>query len=271
MGIWEQIYRAITDTISEEDEAFELAYLRFGGARKRLVEHMNLCPDWLVLEIGYGQGYLTTELASALRKGKVAAIDLLHERYTSHVTRWIAKHLGLVEKIDLVNSDSLRLPFRDASFDATVSFLAFQDIKNTRGEEGVLTTIDEMCRVVKERGVVTIADDSFPCCRPEGDQGVLFDALKRHWKNLLPSTEELVKRMKKNGISKVDSYMYEPKERLLPKDAEREQRLSAKWAEPLGVRVDFDNFWEEVGEIVRKQGRTFSQLALLVGVKGRLD
>ena len=267
MSVWEEIYQAIAHDINEEDKAFELSFLRFGEARKWLVQHINLNPNWLVLEVGYGQGYLTMELASSLKRGKVIGIDLLHQWSTSHVTRWIAKRLGLEKRIVLVASDSTKLPFKNATFDAVASFLALQDIENTRGNEGVLATIDEACRVVKKDGIVAIADDSFPCCRPKGDQGTLFDAIKRYWHNLLPPTRKLVERMKMNGISEVEALTYYPQESLFPKDAERELRLSVKWIEPLGVKVDFDKFWKEVGEIVRKQGSTSSQVIPLIGTK----
>lgn len=51
------------------------------------MELVNPNHDWLILEIGYGQGYLTMELASALSAGKVVRIDVLRERSTIAVTR----------------------------------------------------------------------------------------------------------------------------------------------------------------------------------------
>jgi hypothetical protein len=37
--------------------------------------------------------------------------------------------------------------------------------------------------------------------------------------------------------------------------------------EIIGVKVDFDNFWKETGEVVKKQGRVFPQIVLLLGIK----
>jgi len=267
MSVWEKIYKAIADRIVEEDRAFETAYLRFGEARKWIVEQVGVKPDWLVLEIGYGQGYLSMELASVLEYGKVVGVDLLHENCTIGVTRWIAKQLGMQGRIALVSSDSTKLPFINETFDAVVSFLALQDIARTRKKKGVLTTIDEACRVVKKDGIIGIADDSLARCRSEEEQRRLFTAIKRYWHKLLPSEKELVKRMERNGVSNSRILFYDPKESLLPKDAERELRLSVEWAKPFGVEVDFDNFWKEVGEIVRRNGRVSSQVALLLGRK----
>lgn len=267
MTVWEKIYEAVTERIVEEDRAFELADIRFGEARRWLVGQANLSPSWLVLEIGYGQGYLTMELASVLSAGKVVGIDLLHERVTVRVTRWIAKQIGMKRRIALFACDSTKLPFREGSFDAIVSFRALQDVKSTRGNKGVLVTVNEACRVAKKFGVVAIADDSFPCCKPKGDQERLFNAMKRYWHNLLPSTKEIIEAMEKNGISQIKVLSYDPKESLLPKDAERELKLSVECAKPFGVKVDFDSFWKEAGEVVKKQGRIFPQITLLLGIK----
>jgi len=93
--------------------------------------------------------------------------------------------------------------FKDDAFDVVASFLALQDIQNTRGHEGLLAAIDEACRTVKKGGTVAMADDSFLSCKPDGDQGRLFETVKRYWCKLLPSIEILVNRMRKNGISGV--------------------------------------------------------------------
>jgi ubiquinone/menaquinone biosynthesis C-methylase UbiE len=265
--VWEKIYSAVTDRIVEEDRLFELAYLRFGEARRWLVEQVSLNPCWLVSEIGYGQGYLTMELASALKTGKVVGIDLLGGESTVRVTRWIANRMGAKEKIALITSNSTKLPFKEETFDGVASFLALQDIRTTMDNEGVLKTVAEACRIVKKNGTIALADDSFPSCRPQGDQGTLFDAIKYHWHGLLPSTEEIIECMERNRISGVKILAYDVKERLPPKDAERELRLSVEWIKPFRVKVDFDNFWKEVDHIVTEQGRVFPQVILLLGTK----
>jgi ubiquinone/menaquinone biosynthesis C-methylase UbiE len=265
--VWEKIYTAIKDRIKEEDRAFELAYLRFGEARRWLVEQVNPGSNWLVLEIGYGQGYLTMELASALKTGKVIGIDLLGEESTISVTRWFANQMGVKERMALVTSNSTKLPFKEETFDTVVSFLALQDIRKTMGNEGVLATVAEACRIVKKDGTIAMADDSFPICRPKGDKGILFDAIKYYWHSLLPSTEEIIEHMERNGISKIKVLSYDPKESLPSKDAERELRLSVEWMKPFGIEVDFEGFWKEVSQMVKDQGRVFNQVILLLGTK----
>jgi hypothetical protein len=73
--------------------------------------------------------------------------------------------------------------------------------------------------------------------------------------------------MEKSGISPVEALSYDPRESLLPQDAERELRLSAECAKPFGVNADFDSFWNEAGEVVEKQGRVFPKVILLLGIK----
>jgi len=265
--VLEKIYSAVADRIVDEDRLFELAYLRYGEARRWVVKQVNLNPRWVVSEIGYGQGYLTMELASVLKTGKVIGIDLLGEWFNYRVTRWIADRMGLKEKLALVTTNSAKLPFEEETFDTVASFLALQDIRKTMGNEGVLSTVAEACRVVKKNGTIALADDSFPICRPEGDQGTLFDAIRYHWHGLLPSTEEIIECMNRNGITNVKVLTYDVKERLPPKDAERELRLSVEWVKVFRVKVDFDNFWKEVSNIVREQGRVYPQVILLLGTK----
>jgi ubiquinone/menaquinone biosynthesis C-methylase UbiE len=264
--MWKRIYEAVADRIEERDRAFELADIRFGEARKWLVEQISPSRPGLVLEIGYGQGYLTLEAVSSL-SADVVGLDLLHEHSTVAVTRWYARHFGMERRITLMACDSTSLPLRGESFDAVISFRALQDIKSTRGNKGVLATVKEACRVAKKNGTVAIADDSFPSCKPAGQQGRLFCAIKRYWRNLLPSAAKITEVMEKNAVSQVKVLSYDPKESLLPKDAERELRLSVECAEPLGVNVDFDGFWNEVSEVVERDGRIFPQLVLLLGVK----
>jgi hypothetical protein len=175
--------------------------------------------------------------------------------------------MGMERRIALLACDSTKLPFREGIFDVVVSFLALQDIKSTKGKDGVLLTVNEACRSVKKNGTVAIADDSFPCCKPKGDQGMLFNAIKQYWHNLLPSTISFVEAMKKNGICQVKVLSYDSKEGLLPRDAERELKLSVDSAKSLGVKVDFASFWKEVGEVVKKKERTFPQIILLLGIK----
>jgi ubiquinone/menaquinone biosynthesis C-methylase UbiE len=175
--------------------------------------------------------------------------------------------MGLKEKLALVTSNSAKLPFEEETFDAVASFLAMQDIRKTIDNEGVLSTVAEACRIVKKKGTIALADDSFPTCRPQGDQGMLFDAINYHWHGLLPSIEEIIECMERNRISDVKVLTYDVKERLPPKDAERELRLSVEWVKSLGVKVDFDNFWKEVSHTVTEQGRVFPQIILLLGTK----
>jgi len=264
--MWKRIYDAVADRIEEKDKAFELADIRFGEARKWLVEQISPFYPRVVLEVGYGQGYLTMEAACALSSADLVGVDLLHEHSTVAVTRWYTRHFKMERRISLIACDSMSLPFKGECFDSVISFRALQDIQSTRGEKGVLATIKESCRVLKKNGVIAIADDSFPSCEPAEKQGKLFNAIKRYWRNLLPPTEEIIEVMEKNGITP-EALTYNPKERLLPQDAEKELRLGVECAKPFGVNVDFDSFWKETGEVVRKQGRVFPQVVLLLGIK----
>lgn len=57
--------------------------------------------------------------------------------------------------------------------------------------------------------------------------------------------------MERNGVSDIKILSYDPKEHLFPEDAERELKLNVNHILPLGVKVNFEEFWREVGEIVK--------------------
>ncbi|MEM3873530.1 MAG: class I SAM-dependent methyltransferase [Candidatus Bathyarchaeia archaeon] len=74
------------------------------------MEQVDPKPDWLILEVGFGQGYLTMELASILSAGKVVGIDVLRVRSTIAVTPWIGRQMGMERRMALFIWDAIKLP-----------------------------------------------------------------------------------------------------------------------------------------------------------------
>jgi len=146
--------------IPEADKAVEKAFHRFGGARSWVAANSALDAGLRVLDLGYGQGLLTVELAS--HTGTAVGLDRLHEPCTAGATRWLAERLGLADRIRLIAGDARRMPFKTNSFDRVVSSLAFQDIFMGAGAQGVKRVLDEVYRVTAHSGRVALADESFP-------------------------------------------------------------------------------------------------------------
>lgn len=112
---------------------------------------IKLHPGMKILDVGCGTGNFSIKLA---RKGcKVIGIDISEEMLD--IARKKAKQKGL--DIEFHNMDIYNLSFQDNSFDAAFSMAAFEFIDRP------LTALDEMLRVVKDKGQVligTISGDS---------------------------------------------------------------------------------------------------------------
>lgn len=261
------LWRLSRRFIAPEDVGFELPFHRYGGARGWVADRLALPRDASVLEIGYGQGLFTVELASRVPKGVVVGIDKLAGPTISEASRWLARRARVGPRVALMRADAFRLPFPDGTFDAIASFLAMDDIVIASGRAQFPSLCREIGRVARPGGTVGLADDCFPESRLTGAQGRLFDSMRRCWRNLLPPVARLGSMLEVAGVRDISVQEFDPGESLAPKDAERELRLGATWAEPQGIFVDFPKFWREAGDILRREGRRYSRLLLVTGTK----
>lgn len=114
------------------------------------------------LEIGAGTGRATRFVHLAFPKARIVAVDL-SDPYL-HVAR---KNLAGLSRIDLLQADGARLPFRDSEFDAVFSVFLFHELPRQARVE-VLT---ESHRVLKKNGFIGFVDSL-----QTGDKA-LFDPL----------------------------------------------------------------------------------------------
>ncbi len=253
--------------VAPQDVVFERAFHRYGGARAWIADRLTLPQDARVLEVGYGQGLFTVELASRIPEGLVLGIDILADVTTLGPARSLARRTRLSKRIAFVRSNALYLPFRKATFGGVASFLALGDIAMFSGSSRIETLVRELGRVARPGCVVSLADECFPECRPAGAQGRLFDTMRRYWRNRLPSVTRIVHMLEGAGFRDVKVDAFDPSETLPPKDAERELRLGVVWARPQGVRFAFRHFWREVSDIVISEGRRYPRVLLVTGAR----
>lgn len=116
-----------------------------------LLDAVGIRPGWHVLDAGCGPGGFLPALAGLVGPlGRVSAIDLAEE----HVPAAVRQAAGALCPVDVRQGSVLRLPYEDATFDAvwcanTVQYL--DDDELTRA-------VAELCRVVRDGGVVAIKD-----------------------------------------------------------------------------------------------------------------
>lgn len=259
----------VESRIDGADIVSERAFHFYGGARRWVADRLRLPPSADVLDVGYGQGLFSIELASRTVDGRVVGVDFHADRVTAGTTLWYSRNANVLERVRLVQCDAVKLPFKDACFDFVATFLGAQDIEISRGDEGLYQTIREMQRVTRIGGGISITDDCFPECRPESRQGILFDAMRKHWRTLLPPIDKIKETMEELEITELSVTEFQPEELIPPPEAERELRMAVHWAKPQGVDVDFEGFWRKAGHIVREEGRHYPKLLLLTGTRAQ--
>ncbi len=115
-----------------------------------------------ILDIASGHGLFALEVSRAFPKSLVCATGLEMDKRTFVETRWALNTRGLrtlphlsdksLKNLCYLVTDVTKLPFMDESFDAAVNLLGLEDVRMTRGEEGMRKAIHETARVTKPGG-----------------------------------------------------------------------------------------------------------------------
>ncbi len=80
---------------------------------KKLVQRLDLKPDFKVLELGPGPGYFSPEVARSIPKGKLVLVDIQQEMLD--LARERLKGKGLVN-VEYYRGDAISLPVESESF-----------------------------------------------------------------------------------------------------------------------------------------------------------
>lgn len=110
-----------------------------------------------ILDVATGTGDLAIE-AMRLRPEKVTGIDLstgMLEEGRRKIER-----IGLGERIELLKGDAAHLEFADGTFDAAMSAFGVRNFEDT------LKGLKEMCRVLRQGGMIMVLEFSRPSWFP---------------------------------------------------------------------------------------------------------
>ena len=125
------------DAIAEGyNELYSEEQLKKWNAAKRLIEFK---PTDKVLDVGCGTGIITVLLAE-----KVASVKAIDS------SKSMIENAKRLNNINYQVADTTELPFKDKSFDKTVSFTVLQDIKDQDA------ALKEIKRVTKGEVLLTI-------------------------------------------------------------------------------------------------------------------
>ncbi len=149
--------------------------------RKTVVDMAKIAKGDVVLEVGCGTGFTTQEIAERIGEENVVAIDLTPEQMRKAVERF--------RKSTFLRGDAENLPFRDDTFDASISAGSIEYWPNP------LKGIQEMARVTKKGGRVVILAPRKP------DNAVV----RRFAESIMlfPSTQQMVLWMEKAGLEDI--------------------------------------------------------------------
>jgi demethylmenaquinone methyltransferase/2-methoxy-6-polyprenyl-1,4-benzoquinol methylase len=142
-----------------------------------------------VLDVCSGTGDMAFELR---RRWGAEVVGSDFSLRMLEVGRLKARRRGLADRVRFQQADTLRLPFRDASFDASTVAFGIRNVADTR------RGIAEMARVVRPGGRVVILEFTLPSC------ALLRRGYLLYFGHVLPRIGRLIAR------SEIDAYRYLP-------------------------------------------------------------
>jgi ubiquinone/menaquinone biosynthesis C-methylase UbiE len=104
-----------------------------------------------ILDIGTGSGRLILDLAKRNPELVMTGVDVSSDMLC--LARRNFSRAGVIQKIELVEANAVRLPFKDNSFDAVVSYASLHHWRQPQA------VFNEMWRVVRPGGTILVRDN----------------------------------------------------------------------------------------------------------------
>jgi SAM-dependent methyltransferase len=125
--------------------------------RGLVLEHLDWGGEGTALDIGCGNGPLTTDLAKKYPHATVVGIDPWKGAwdYSRKACETNASLEGVADRVTFQSGSAVSLPFEDESFDAAISNLVFHSVADTKDKTHL---IKEALRVVKKGGKFCFQD-----------------------------------------------------------------------------------------------------------------
>jgi SAM-dependent methyltransferase len=125
--------------------------------RGPLLDHLDWDGEGTALDIGCGNGPLTTALARKYPSAQVVGIDRWNGLwdYSREVCEKNAAAEGVSDRVRFQNGNAVSLPFEDESFDAAISNFVFHEIRDVKDKTQL---VKEALRVVKKGGKFCFQD-----------------------------------------------------------------------------------------------------------------
>ncbi|MFX1264937.1 MAG: class I SAM-dependent methyltransferase [Promethearchaeota archaeon] len=246
------------------DDGYRRAFDHFGGIRKRIAEIMHeLCagPADMILDIPSGHGYFAAEVASSFASCRCLGVGLPSDVDSHFRLRDSDVYPQEVwSRIEYLCCDAVQLSLADSSFDLVVNFLGLEDIKMTRGEEGVVQALSEMVRVLKADGLLQISISEYGDLPEErvareawSATGLNVEFAPRDW--YVEALEGLEMKVTREEVLTFPKKMtvHQAKEELRFACEEAPKTFAS-----FGVTaVSFKDVWSEFGDLIAKHGMAY--------------
>jgi ubiquinone/menaquinone biosynthesis C-methylase UbiE len=246
------------------DEEYRNAFDHFGGIRKRIAEMVHQAcggRGGTILDVPAGHGYLMSEFSRLFPSSRLLGIGL-----PSDVDTFVRLSGSDVyphevwEDTEYLCCDAVQLSLLDNSCDLVVNFLGLEDIKMTRGEEGVVAALSEMCRVLQTNGLLQVSLTEYgdlPEERIAQDvwraTGLNVEFAPRSW---------YVEVLEGLGMTVTHEEVFTFPRKMTAKQAEEEMRFACEMApktfSSFGVSaVSFTELWSEFGDKIAEHGMAY--------------
>jgi SAM-dependent methyltransferase len=125
--------------------------------RALVLDHLYWNGNGTALDIGCGNGPLTTALARKYPRAQVVGIDPWNGlwEYSRKVCDKNAAAEGVADRVRFQKASAVALPFEDESFDAAISNFVFHEIRDVKDKTQL---VKEALRVVKKGGKFCFQD-----------------------------------------------------------------------------------------------------------------
>ena len=238
-------------------------YVVFGEARRWIIEQLRDHLHGLVLDLGFGHGFLSYEMA-VRTQAEVVGIDFLRGEQLRIAQRGV--YTGrLQDRISLVVGDARKLPFARESLDCIVSFLFLEDVGMTSGEEALSNVIMDSLRALKSGGVFALADNMFPECAKTEPQRLYYKIQNEIFHAGLPAKKSIISILRSRDIHAITEKFYDPSIQLTSDEA-RIELFDIVEAQPFGKRFGFAEIWRKYREIA-SVGLAYPRVLLISGRK----
>ncbi|HZY93640.1 MAG TPA: class I SAM-dependent methyltransferase [Candidatus Bathyarchaeia archaeon] len=238
-------------------------YVVFGEARRWIIEQLSEHLHGLVLDLGFGHGFLSYEIVVRAR-ANVVGVDFLRGDQLRIAQR--GAYTGqLRDRISLVVGDASKLPFAKQSFDCIVSFLFLEDVSMTSGREALSNVITDSLRSLKPGGIFALSDNMFPECANTKSQRLYYKIQNEVFHAGLPSSDSIISILKAHDLHDINAVFHDPKIQLTSDEARIELQDIVE-AEPFGKKYDFGEIWRKYRKIA-SVGLAYPRVLLLSGRK----